>query len=59
KDLSSLRPGNGYWTVCLRDGKYQARGSSVYYLSLSVNPQRVGVFVDYEKGLVCFNDVES
>ncbi|KAL0196737.1 hypothetical protein M9458_005277 [Cirrhinus mrigala] len=54
-----LRPENGYWIVGLRDGEYQARDSSVYSLSLSVDPQRVGVFVDYEKGLVCFCDVES
>ncbi|XP_052409412.1 butyrophilin subfamily 1 member A1-like isoform X1 [Carassius gibelio] len=57
----SLRrcPVNGYWTVSLCDGKYWAYESSDVSLSLSVNPQRVGVFVDYEKGLVSFCDVES
>ncbi|KAL0196709.1 hypothetical protein M9458_005249 [Cirrhinus mrigala] len=59
KGLICLRPENGYWTVGLKDGKYRACDSSHYSLSLSVNPQRVGVFVNYEKGLVCFNDVES
>ncbi|XP_050958577.1 butyrophilin subfamily 1 member A1 isoform X1 [Labeo rohita] len=59
KGYFSLSPDNGYWTVGLRDGVYQARDSSVYSLSLRVDPQRVGVFVDYEKGLVCFYDVES
>ncbi|RXN04288.1 butyrophilin subfamily 1 member A1-like isoform X1 [Labeo rohita] len=54
-----LSPDDGYWIVRKRDGEYRARDSSDYSLSLSVNPQRVGVFVDYEKGLVCFNDVES
>ncbi|XP_042573269.1 butyrophilin subfamily 3 member A3-like [Cyprinus carpio] len=54
-----LSPENGYWTVTLRDGGYWARESSRVSLSLSVNPQRVGVFVDYEKGLVSFYDVES
>ncbi|XP_016091451.1 butyrophilin subfamily 1 member A1-like isoform X2 [Sinocyclocheilus grahami] len=54
-----LSPMNGYWTVGLKNGKYRARESSYVSLSLSVNPQRVGVFVDYEKGLVYFYDVES
>ncbi|XP_016377289.1 butyrophilin subfamily 1 member A1-like isoform X2 [Sinocyclocheilus rhinocerous] len=54
-----LSPENGYWTVGRRDGLYQARDSSAYSLSLSVDPQRVGVFVVYEKGFVFFYDVES
>uniref|UniRef100_A0A671RUY0 B30.2/SPRY domain-containing protein n=1 Tax=Sinocyclocheilus anshuiensis TaxID=1608454 RepID=A0A671RUY0_9TELE len=54
-----LSPMNGYWTVTLRDGGYWAYESYHVSLSLSVNPQRVGVFVDYEKGLVYFYDVES
>ncbi|RXN31438.1 butyrophilin subfamily 1 member A1-like isoform X2 [Labeo rohita] len=57
KDLIFLRPENGYWIVGRRNKKYRARDTEL--LSLSVNPQRVGVFVNYEKGLVCFNDVES
>ncbi|XP_050960303.1 E3 ubiquitin-protein ligase TRIM39-like [Labeo rohita] len=54
----TLRPSNGYWTVVLRNGnEYKAcAGPSV---SLRVKPQRVGVFVDYEEGLVSFYDVES
>ncbi|KAL0196727.1 hypothetical protein M9458_005267, partial [Cirrhinus mrigala] len=59
KGLIRLRPENGYWIVGRIYGEYHAYDSSVYSLSLSVDPQRVGVFVDYEKGLVCFNDVES
>ncbi|KAL0196713.1 hypothetical protein M9458_005253, partial [Cirrhinus mrigala] len=59
KGFIRLRPDNGYWTVRLRYGKYRACDSSDYSLSLSVNPQRVGVFVNYEKGLVSFNDVKS
>ncbi|XP_059414916.1 butyrophilin subfamily 1 member A1 isoform X12 [Carassius carassius] len=55
----SPSPEDGHWTVSLRGGKYWALESSLVSLSLSVNPQRVGVFVDYEKGLVSFCDVES
>ncbi|KAL0196738.1 hypothetical protein M9458_005278, partial [Cirrhinus mrigala] len=59
KGLMSLSPEDGYWIVGWRDTEYQACDSSAYSFSLNVNPQRVGVFVDYEKGLVCFNDVKS
>nr|XP_055050878.1 butyrophilin subfamily 1 member A1-like [Misgurnus anguillicaudatus]XP_055050879.1 butyrophilin subfamily 1 member A1-like [Misgurnus anguillicaudatus]XP_055050880.1 butyrophilin subfamily 1 member A1-like [Misgurnus anguillicaudatus] len=55
-----LNPENGYWMAGLRGGGYQAsEGSSSVSLSLSVAPQRVGVFVDYEEGRVSFYDVES
>ncbi|XP_058623967.1 uncharacterized protein LOC131534874 [Onychostoma macrolepis] len=58
KGLIRLSPMNGYWTVCLRDGGYWAYELSHVSLSLSVDPQRVGVFVDYETGLVSFYDVQ-
>ncbi len=54
-----LSPENGYWIVRRINGTYLARDSSAYSLSLRVDPQTVGVFVDYEKGLVSFNDVKS
>ncbi|XP_067222203.1 E3 ubiquitin-protein ligase TRIM39-like isoform X1 [Chanodichthys erythropterus] len=53
-------PEHGYWTVILRNGnQYKVRESPPVSLSLGVNPQVVGVFVDYEEGLVSFYDVES
>uniref|UniRef100_A0A8C1IAF6 Uncharacterized protein n=1 Tax=Cyprinus carpio TaxID=7962 RepID=A0A8C1IAF6_CYPCA len=55
-----LNPSNGYWTVVLRNGnEYWAYGHTTVSLSLRVKPQRVGVFVDYEEGLVSFYDVDS
>ncbi|XP_048037023.1 butyrophilin subfamily 2 member A1-like isoform X2 [Megalobrama amblycephala] len=57
--MISLSPLYGYWIVGLRYGKYVARDPSYVPLSLTVNPQRVGVFVDYEKRLVSLYDVES
>ncbi len=55
-----LTPSDGYWTVCLENGdEYKARDDARVSLSLRVKPQRVGVFVDYEEGLVSFYDVES
>ncbi len=55
-----LRPCYGYWTVGLRNrDEYKACDDARVSLSLRVKPQRVGVFVDYEEGLVSFYDVES
>ncbi|XP_056336288.1 E3 ubiquitin-protein ligase TRIM39 [Danio aesculapii] len=55
-----LCPSKGFWTVWLRNGnEYKALASPSVPLSLKVKPQRVGVFVDYEEGLVSFYDVES
>uniref|UniRef100_A0A672MF31 B30.2/SPRY domain-containing protein n=1 Tax=Sinocyclocheilus grahami TaxID=75366 RepID=A0A672MF31_SINGR len=51
---------DGYWIVILRNGnEYKAFAGPSVSLSLRVKPQRVGVFVDYEEGLVSFYDVES
>ncbi len=56
----TLTPSNGYWTVWLRNGnEYKALSGPSVSLSLRVKPQWVGVFVDYEKGLVSFYDVDS
>ncbi|XP_051727469.1 E3 ubiquitin-protein ligase TRIM39-like isoform X2 [Ctenopharyngodon idella] len=56
----TLSPRNGFWTVWLRNGnEYAALSASPVSLCLRVKPQRVGVFVDYEEGLVSFYDVES
>ncbi len=53
-------PSDGCWTVILRNGdEYKAGDDPRVSLSLRVKPQRVGVFVDYEEGLVSFYDVES
>ncbi|XP_050961331.1 E3 ubiquitin-protein ligase TRIM39 [Labeo rohita] len=55
-----LNPSNGCWAVWLRNGnEYKALSSPSVSLHLKVKPQRVGVFVDYEEGLVSFYDVES
>ncbi len=60
KGRIALSPSNGYWTVGLRNrDEYKACDDAPVSLSLRVKPQRVGVFVDYEEGLVSFYDVES
>uniref|UniRef100_A0A8C1CDM0 E3 ubiquitin-protein ligase TRIM39-like n=1 Tax=Cyprinus carpio carpio TaxID=630221 RepID=A0A8C1CDM0_CYPCA len=56
----TVNPSDGYWTVVLRNGdEYKACEDPSVSLSLRVKPQRVGVFVDYDEGLVSFYDVES
>nr|XP_055038191.1 butyrophilin subfamily 3 member A1-like [Misgurnus anguillicaudatus] len=54
-----LNPDNGYWMSGLRGGYQASEGTSCVSLPLSLAPQRVGVFVDYEEGRVSFYDVEA
>ncbi|XP_044198468.1 nuclear factor 7, brain-like isoform X2 [Thunnus albacares] len=54
------RPQDGYWTIWLRNGnEYRALAGPPVILSLKSQPQKVGVFVDYEEGLVSFYDVDA
>ncbi|XP_073693451.1 E3 ubiquitin-protein ligase TRIM39-like isoform X2 [Garra rufa] len=56
----AVTPQNGYWAVGLwNENLYWACAGPSVCLSLRVKPQKVGVFVDYEEGLVSFYDVES
>ncbi|XP_019210716.1 E3 ubiquitin-protein ligase TRIM21-like isoform X2 [Oreochromis niloticus] len=51
-------PQNGFWTVALRNtNEYSACAGPSIPLCLHPGPEKVGVFVDYEKGLVSFYDV--
>ncbi|XP_068582665.1 E3 ubiquitin-protein ligase TRIM21-like [Cebidichthys violaceus] len=60
KGLITLSPEDGYWTIWLRNGnEYGALDELDVRLSLKSRPQKVGVFVDYEEGLVSFNDVDA
>ncbi|KAL7880508.1 hypothetical protein SRHO_G00027620 [Serrasalmus rhombeus] len=60
KGVITLSPENGFWTVSLRKGnKYDANDITLVPLYLREKLQKVGVFVDYEQGLVSFYNVES
>ncbi|KAL7875465.1 hypothetical protein AOLI_G00104280 [Acnodon oligacanthus] len=60
KGMISVSPENGYWAVHLRnETEFLALGSPPLILSPKHTPQKLGVFVDYEEGLVSFYDVES
>ncbi|XP_041656568.1 E3 ubiquitin-protein ligase TRIM39-like [Cheilinus undulatus] len=55
----SLSPENGCWTLGCYWGRYQANTNPPVILSLSNGPEKIGVFVDYEGGLVSFYDVDT
>ncbi|XP_070683577.1 E3 ubiquitin-protein ligase TRIM21-like [Pempheris klunzingeri] len=60
KENIILSPEDGCWTVWLRNGnEYKALENPPVLLSLRSQPQKVGVFVDYEDGLVSFYDVDA
>ncbi|XP_071395903.1 E3 ubiquitin-protein ligase TRIM39-like isoform X2 [Centroberyx affinis] len=52
-------PEYGIWTICLRNGNEYKALAGPGVLSLKTKPQKVGVFVDYEEGLVSFYDVDA
>lgn len=54
-----LSPENGCWTLGSYWGRCQANASPPDMLSSSVKPEKLGVFVDYEEGLVSFYDVSA
>ncbi|KAM7002654.1 E3 ubiquitin-protein ligase TRIM21-like [Tautogolabrus adspersus] len=54
------RPQDGFWTIWLSNGnKYEAQAGPDVCLSLKSGPEKVGVFVDYEEGVVSFYDVDA
>uniref|UniRef100_UPI0037E8F498 E3 ubiquitin-protein ligase TRIM39-like n=1 Tax=Semicossyphus pulcher TaxID=241346 RepID=UPI0037E8F498 len=60
KGKLSLSPDNGYWVaVHYQDEKYAAMTVPPVRLFLKEKPVKVGVFVDYDEGLVSFYDVTS
>ncbi|XP_044198545.1 E3 ubiquitin-protein ligase TRIM39-like [Thunnus albacares] len=60
KGKIELFPTNGWWTICLRKGcNYKAFDDTHVPLSLRSTPEKVGVFVNYEEGLVSFYDADA
>nr|XP_040019591.1 E3 ubiquitin-protein ligase TRIM21-like [Gasterosteus aculeatus aculeatus] len=58
KGFISPSPQDGYWTIRLwNKNSYSACADPSVRLSLESRPEKVGVFVDYEEGLVSFYDV--
>lgn len=60
KKTLTLNPKNGVWIIRLRNNtKCTALNNSPVNLSLTKKPERIGVFVDYEKRLLSFYDVDT
>ncbi|XP_035859551.1 E3 ubiquitin-protein ligase TRIM21-like [Sander lucioperca] len=60
KGKITLSPQDGYWVIVVRnENEYLAAADPAVRLSLKSQPQKVGVFVDYEEGLVSFYDVDA
>ncbi|XP_058251155.1 uncharacterized protein LOC131356254 [Hemibagrus wyckioides] len=60
KGKITLNPQNGFWAVVLRnENQYRACAGPAVSLTLREKVEVVGVFVDYEEGLVSFYDVTS
>ncbi|XP_029112246.1 butyrophilin subfamily 1 member A1-like [Scleropages formosus] len=60
KGYFALNPSGGLWAISLSSGnEYEALTDPPMSLPLSVKPQKVGVFVDYEEGQVSFYRMED
>ncbi|XP_065806522.1 E3 ubiquitin-protein ligase TRIM39 [Labrus bergylta] len=60
KGKVEVTPSNGYWFLSLRDkSKYAFRTEPSTDVQMNLQPQKIGVFVDYEKGQVSFYNVDS
>ncbi|KAL0970040.1 hypothetical protein UPYG_G00236340 [Umbra pygmaea] len=60
KGSVTVRPDQGYWAICRRkDDNLNACAGPSVPLKLIDKPKKVGVFVDYEDGLVSFYNVDD
>lgn len=55
----TVTPDKGFWTIWLRNKVYEAITKPSVRLSLKSRLQKVGVFVNHDKGLVSFYNVET
>ncbi|XP_049918720.1 E3 ubiquitin-protein ligase TRIM39-like isoform X2 [Epinephelus moara] len=56
----TVSPNNGYWTIWLiNENICHSVTESLVPLPLKSKPEKVGVFVDYDEGLVSFYDVDA
>ncbi|XP_030017445.1 E3 ubiquitin-protein ligase TRIM39-like [Sphaeramia orbicularis] len=60
KGAIKVRPDCGYWAICRRKGgSLSACADPSVTVNLKEIPQKVGIFLDYEEGVVSFFDAEA
>nr|XP_046235472.1 zinc finger protein RFP-like [Scatophagus argus] len=59
KKDTRLSPKTGAWIIGLDDGIYSAYANPSVKITVKEKLEKVGIFVDYEKGIVSFYDVNS
>ncbi|OCT81339.1 nuclear factor 7, brain-like [Xenopus laevis] len=60
KGKIKLNPKNGYWAIWLRNGNaYKALESPSKTLVLASKPHKIGVYVDYEGGMISFYNADD
>ncbi|KAJ3581755.1 hypothetical protein NHX12_016273 [Muraenolepis orangiensis] len=59
KDDIKMTPDNGYWFLYILKDKLSFNDNPAVRLPVRAELQKVGVFVDYDAGLVSFYDVEA
>ncbi|XP_047393344.1 E3 ubiquitin-protein ligase TRIM39-like [Sciurus carolinensis] len=52
-------PENGFWSLSLKDGRYHALSVPRFAINVQAAPEIVGVFLQYEAGLISFYDVKA
>nr|XP_040043531.1 E3 ubiquitin-protein ligase TRIM21-like isoform X1 [Gasterosteus aculeatus aculeatus] len=60
KGKITASPAHGYWFLSLRDQtEYVFRSEPATSLTVGLRPSRIGIYVDYEMGLVSFYNVKD
>ncbi|XP_034074733.1 zinc finger protein RFP-like [Gymnodraco acuticeps] len=59
KKTISMSVEDGGWAIELHEGSYSALTSPIVKMTLKEELQKLGVFVDYDQGVVSFYDVNS
>ncbi|XP_072331700.1 butyrophilin subfamily 3 member A1-like isoform X2 [Scyliorhinus torazame] len=59
EDWIMLTPDNGYWTIGKRGNSYEANTAIPEPISCKLNTQRIGVYLNYEEGMVGFYNADD
>uniref|UniRef100_A0A8C6SB87 E3 ubiquitin-protein ligase TRIM21-like n=1 Tax=Neogobius melanostomus TaxID=47308 RepID=A0A8C6SB87_9GOBI len=57
KEENTQTPQNGHWLIYMSDDEYKTEEEPPVILPMRSSPEKVGVFVDYDEGLISYYDV--